>query len=121
MDINRCSWVVLLFVVYLQPATADTTVAPAAIPEGETPAAAVQPPETTAQVTAQVVNRSKVPVLISQKGRAQESIEPTKSYDSLSYPQVPINIRIPENSPIKYINVTGQQGVCTVPVCIYIQ
>lgn len=121
MDINKCCWVVLLFAFYLQPTHADTTVAPAATPAGETPTVTVQPPDTTKPVTAQVWNKSKVPIDVSQKGRPQESIEPAQSYNSLTYPLVPISIRIPEQSPIKYITVTGEQGACKVPVCIYVQ
>ncbi|MDB6446897.1 MULTISPECIES: hypothetical protein [Pseudomonas] len=121
MDVKRHCWVVLLFASYLQPTHADTTVAPAGLPEGETPAATVQPPDVTKPVTAQVWNRSKVPIEVSQKGRSPVSIEPTRGYDSVSYPQAPISIRIPENSLIKYITVTGEHGACTVPVCIYVQ
>ena len=115
MDTRKFCWVVLLFAFYLQPTHADTTVEPAVAPEGEVPAA----PAT--EVTAQVWNKSKVPIVVSQKGRAQEPIEPTQSFKSLSYPQAPISIMIPESSPIKYITVTGKQGACTVPVCIFVQ
>jgi len=127
MDIRKCYWVALLAAFYLQPTHADATMEPAVAPESEVPAGTVQPaPSTTVsapatEVTAQVWNKSKVPIVVSQKGRAQEPVEPAQNYKSLSYPQAPINIMIPENSPIKYITVTGKQGACTVPVCIYVQ
>jgi len=96
-----------------EPATQD------ALPEATIPASGAAAVATT---TAQVWNKSKIPIVVSQKGLSQK-IEPTQSYNSESYPQVPINILLPDNSPstVKYITVTGQKGACTVPVCIFVQ
>lgn len=123
MDTKRsCYLVGLLLALYLPVTNADTAPAPSLPPEGEVPAAvpAVDAPSAI-KTTAQVWNRSKGAIVVSQPGRAQQTLEQTQSYQSQNYPQVPINILIPASSPIKFITVTGQSGACTVPVCIFVQ
>ena len=123
MDTKRsCYLVGLLFAFYLPVTSADTATAPSLSSEGEAPAAgaAVDAPPAI-KTTAQVWNRSKGAIVVSQPGRAQQTLEQTQSYQSQNYPQVPINILIPTNSTIKFITVTGQSGACTVPVCIFVQ
>ncbi|MBT2298681.1 hypothetical protein [Pseudomonas fluorescens] len=120
MDTKRsCYLVGLLFAFYLPVTHADTATAPSLSSEGEAPAAVDAPP--AIKTTAQVWNRSKGAIVVSQPGRAQQTLEQTQSYQSQNYPQVPINILIPTNSVIKFITVTGQSGACTVPVCIFVQ
>ena len=123
MDIKRSSCLVAwLSVLYLSTVHADTATAPAVVPENEVPAA-VQPPEASpaVQTTAEVWNRTKGAIIVSQPGQAQQTIEQAHRYQSQNFPEVPINIRIPDNSPVKFITVSGQKGTCGVPVCIFLQ
>ncbi|MBD0684134.1 MULTISPECIES: hypothetical protein [unclassified Pseudomonas] len=129
MAIKHSIHVAALFLAFsMQPTNAETAAAIVPTPEPATqdavPKAAVPASDAAAvaTTTAQVWNRSKIAIVVSQKGLSQK-VEPTQSYNSESYPEVPINILLPDNSPtpIKYITVTGQKGACTVPVCIFAQ
>ncbi len=116
--ILSCS--VLLAVAYLMSAKADMTTAPANLPESEVPAVQALDATPPSQVTAEVWNRSKGAIKVSQKGRLTETVVKGKPYQSRDYPEVPINIQVPGGT-IQYITVTGKSGACTVPVCIFIQ
>ncbi|WP_420232952.1 hypothetical protein ACN079_29540 [Pseudomonas sp. ABY48] len=123
MDTKSACYVAgLLFAYYLPVLHADTATAPLLAPENDAPTAAqAQEVQPAVKITAEVWNRSKVAIVVSQPGRAQQTLEQTQRYQSQNYPQVPINILIPANNPIKFITVTGQSGACTVPVCIFVQ
>ncbi|TWC14501.1 MULTISPECIES: hypothetical protein [unclassified Pseudomonas] len=129
MDIKHSIHVIAMLLAFsMQHTNAETATALAPTPEPATqdalPKATLPASDTVpvANTTAQVWNKSKIPIVVSQKGLSQK-VEPTQSYNSESYPQVPINILVPDDSPspIKYITVTGQKGACTVPVCIFVQ
>lgn len=117
-----CSFFAVLVAFYLTPTNAETAIVPVEADQGNAPAAAQALDATLPiQTTAEIWNKSNGDILVSQKGRAQERVEKAQRYKSQSYPQVPINIQIPSENPIKYITLTGQSGACTVPVCIIVQ
>lgn len=122
MDIKQSGWLVLwLSTLYLSTTSADTATTPVVKPENQVPAAQTQEAAPAVKITAEVWNRTKGVIVVSQTGQAQKEIEKGQSYQSQNYPEVPINILVPNGNPVKYITVSGQKGACGVPVCIFVQ
>ncbi|MET0776870.1 MAG: hypothetical protein ABWZ65_15510 [Pseudomonas mandelii] len=120
MDAKRVIFsMTLLLPLYLPMASADTTNEP----DGSVPIAPAQAPAATpaTDTTAEVWNKGKVLIKVSQTGVPAQTIEPGQSYKSRSYPDAPLNIQLPENTSTRYITVTGKKGACSVQTCVYVQ
>lgn len=115
--------IALLSPLYLQPVNAEnTSELPDTGPSEQTFITAITPDNPTQPATtAEIWNRLKVAIRVSQPGMPAQTIDPKKSFQSSTYPDSPISVQVPPDTTVKYITLTGQKGSCSVPACIYIQ